>query len=164
MKFKSPVWIWKWKMLQLTFWQTRRPTTSIFVCCNRNHRSPTGMSKAMQQRRVEDRNRLNTTSERVELKFERVFLIKIVYSPMSFVSPKFAAFGKLRKIKKNAMMWIMKPRMTMGSRPSLLDVRVPRRPNAMPPKTSPTPMKMPDKPTSCFADSPILVVNPMLGE
>jgi hypothetical protein len=58
----------------------------------------------------------------------------------------------------------MKPRMTMGSRPSLFEVRAPSRPNVTPPNTSPTPIKMPDKPTSCFADSPICVVNPMLGE
>lgn len=83
---------------------------------------------------------------------------------MSDVSPKFAASGKFKKIKKNAMMWIMKPSMTIGSRPSFDDVRAPRRPKAMPPNTSPSPIQMPDKPTSCLADSPICVVNPILGE
>jgi hypothetical protein len=58
----------------------------------------------------------------------------------------------------------MKPSMTMGSRPSLLEVRAPSRPKAIPPNTSPTPINIPDKPTSCFADSPIWVVKPILGE
>lgn len=52
----------------------------------------------------------------------------------------------------------------MGSRPILFDVRAPNRPNETPPNTSPTPMKIPDKPTSCFAEPPIAVVDPILGE
>lgn len=54
--------------------------------------------------------------------------------------------------------------MTIGSRPSFVDVRAPSNPNAIPPNTSPIPMQMPDNPTSCLADSPICVVNPILGE
>lgn len=56
---------------------------------------------------------------------------------------------------------MIKPTMTTGSRPYLI-VFDPSKPNRMPPLTSPTPIKMPDRPTSCFADSPMDNVNPML--
>lgn len=83
---------------------------------------------------------------------------------MSVVSPKFALFGMFRKIRKNAMRWTIKPRMTMGSRPIFVVMREPIRPKDTPPNTSPIPMKIPDNPTSCLADSPMACVKPMLGE
>lgn len=84
--------------------------------------------------------------------------------PTSDVSPKLAKFGRLRKIKKKAIMCMTKPSTTIGSRPIFLAVRAPMRPKATPPDTSPTPMKIPDSPTSCLADSPMAFVKPMLGE
>ncbi|CRK93332.1 CLUMA_CG006873, isoform A [Clunio marinus] len=82
-------------------------------------------------------------------------LSMIFVSPMSVVSPRFALFGKFKKIKKNAMTCTINPRITIGSRPILFDVLAPSNPNRTPPETSPTPMKIPDKPTSCLADSPM---------
>lgn len=41
----------------------------------------------------------------------------------------------------------------MGSLPILFEVRAPNNPKATPPETSPTPIKIPESPTNCFADS-----------
>lgn len=49
----------------------------------------------------------------------------------------------------------------MGSRPYLM-VFEPSKPNNTPPNISPTPIQIPDKPTSCLADWPIFNVNPIL--
>lgn len=52
--------------------------------------------------------------------------------------------------------------MTIGSRPYLM-VFEPSKPNKTPPNISPMPIQIPDKPTSCLADSPIFSVKPILG-
>uniref|UniRef100_A0A1Y1N4U7 Uncharacterized protein n=1 Tax=Photinus pyralis TaxID=7054 RepID=A0A1Y1N4U7_PHOPY len=68
--------------------------------------------------------------------------------------------GKFRNITKNAAKWKTNPPITIGSRPHLVNL-APRIPNSAPPSTSPAPMNMPDRPTSCFALSPNALVNPM---
>lgn len=65
----------------------------------------------------------------------------------SKVSPSGAASGTLRKMRKKPVAWVRKPSRMIGSRPYLL-VREPRMPKRAPPVISPTPMKMPDRPTS----------------
>lgn len=80
----------------------------------------------------------------------------------SSVSPNGAASGIFMNMRKKLIMCMIKPAITIGSRPHLA-VRFPNRPKDTPPSTSPTPIKTPFSPTSCFADSPIALVNPILA-
>lgn len=81
--------------------------------------------------------------------------------PMDFVSWNGESSGKFKNIKRKLIKCTIQPAITIGSRP-YFTVFDPNKPNNMPPKTSPIPMHIPDKPTKRLADSPIANVKPIL--
>ena len=85
----------------------------------------------------------------------------LVMKAVSWVSPKVALSGMLRKMMNKPKACVRKPRRMTGSRPNRL-VLLPKMPKTAPPTISPTPMKMPDRPTS-FLLSSNSRVKPMLG-
>lgn len=160
----SLVWIWKSRMLRWTVFWKHLQASSRSACWNMSRQNREGRSKATLLMASGDWNMLKKNRTNISINWNISLVKLIVTLPTSEVSPKFARFGMFRKIKKNAMMWITKPRITIGSLPIFFVIRAPISPKENPPKTSPAPMKIPDNPTNCFALSPIVVVNPMLGE
>lgn len=105
---------------------------------------------------------------------------ELVINASSDVDPNGELLGRLIKMIKKATTCNRNPAITIGSRPHfiVLDPKTPKTDppkkyyfennlnsnliDAVIPKTSPTPMNIPERPTNCLAQSPKASVKPML--
>lgn len=184
MKCNSLVWTWKRQMRRPNCWQMHRRASNKFVCWSMHRRSRAAMSTAMQSKQWVDRRsqypvyhwlqsiRLKCqwenfaflqTKERWDCQWVGIFpIVYIKWIKMNMEHIHGALSGRFKKMSKKLIKWTMNPMITTGSRPYFM-VFEPSKPNRTPPNISPIPIQIPDKPTSCLADSPIFDVNPMLG-